>query len=104
MHGHAAAALYVQTFGLWGCRTVLHPTSSRYAPVRVLRARLEDILTKEMACPIARLANGLAVHKIQQHAVGIQPVTSQQEPLAAAPAAAATDSPASRVQQGRRRW
>ena len=43
---------------------VLLPTSSRYAPIRVLRARLDDILMKEMACPTARLANGLAVHKI----------------------------------------
>jgi hypothetical protein len=64
VHGHAAAALYERTFGLEGCMMVLHPTSSRYAPVRVLRPRLDDILTKEMACPTARLANGLAVHKI----------------------------------------
>jgi hypothetical protein len=64
VHGRAAAAHCVQTFGLWGCMMVLHPTSSRYAPVRVLRARLDDILTKKMACPTARLANGLAMHKI----------------------------------------
>ena len=43
VHGDTAAALYVHTFGLWGCTMALHPTSSRHAPVQVLRPRLDDI-------------------------------------------------------------